>query len=149
MPVLEVIKGVSLDTRSGWRARLAEIPYVVHRQLRSWTGLIRRFQRLAFVTNGIALRMLESSSGSDGPGSFDEVTVRISLLPYRSGLQAELINLLLSSISSSTRYTSDQSIVGGPSQRYRCCPDRPASSADFLLIVLKSLMQERKDLKCA
>lgn len=35
-----------------------------------------RNTRLAFVTNGIALRMLEGGSGQDGQGTaFDEVTV--------------------------------------------------------------------------
>lgn len=124
MPMSEVIKGVSWDTLFGWRARLAGIRYDLSSR-RSWTGLTKRFQRLAFVTNGIALRMLESSSGSDRPGSFDEVTVRISLVLYHPGLQAELINLLRSSISLSTRCTSDQSIVGEPLQRCRLCADRP------------------------
>lgn len=37
---------------------------------------ISRNTRLAFVTNGIALRMLEGGSGSDGKGTaFDEITV--------------------------------------------------------------------------
>lgn len=36
---------------------------------------ISRSTRLAYVTNGIALRMLESGSGSNGQGSaFDEIT---------------------------------------------------------------------------
>lgn len=37
------------------------------------------FQRLNFVTNGIALRMLESGSGGNGGKStaFDEITVRL------------------------------------------------------------------------
>ena len=39
-----------------------------------------RTTRLAFVTNGIALRMLEAGSGPDGQGTaFDEITVSISL----------------------------------------------------------------------
>lgn len=38
--------------------------------------------RLAFVTNGIALRMLEGGSGRDGHGkAFDEITVRGFALP--------------------------------------------------------------------
>lgn len=37
-----------------------------------------RTTRLAFVTNGIALRMLEGGSGPDGQGTaFDEITVSI------------------------------------------------------------------------
>ena len=39
-----------------------------------------RNTRLAFVTNGIALRMLESGTGQDGRGTaFDEITVCV---PY-------------------------------------------------------------------
>src|SRR5882762_7666921 len=38
-----------------------------------------RNTRLAFVTNGIALRMLEGGSGQGGQGTaFDEITVRFS-----------------------------------------------------------------------
>lgn len=41
---------------------------------------ITRNTRLAFVTNGIALRMLESGSGSGGKGTaFDEITVSLSV----------------------------------------------------------------------
>lgn len=40
-----------------------------------------RNTRLAFVTNGIALRMLEGGSGQNGMGTaFDEITVSIFLL---------------------------------------------------------------------
>lgn len=40
---------------------------------------ITRNTRLAFVTNGIALRMLESGSGQGGEGTaFDEITVGIT-----------------------------------------------------------------------
>ncbi|THH20831.1 hypothetical protein EW146_g599 [Bondarzewia mesenterica] len=60
-----------------------------------------RNTRLAFVTNGIALRMLEGGSGQGGMGTaFDEITVH------------------------------ERSI-----------------ESDFLLIVLKSLLQQRNDLK--
>ncbi|KAJ9092668.1 hypothetical protein QFC21_006733 [Naganishia friedmannii] len=63
--------------------------------------------RLAFVTNGIALRMLENSAGSEGQaGSFDEVT-----------------HIVVDEVH-------ERSI-----------------DSDFIMIVLKSLMQERKDLK--
>ncbi|KAJ9118123.1 hypothetical protein QFC22_004024 [Naganishia vaughanmartiniae] len=68
---------------------------------------IGRNTRLAFVTNGIALRMLENSAGSEGQaGSFDEVT-----------------HIVVDEVH-------ERSI-----------------DSDFLMIVLKSLMQERKDLK--
>lgn len=37
-----------------------------------------RNTRLTFVTNGIALRMLEGGSGADGLGTaFDEITVSL------------------------------------------------------------------------
>lgn len=39
---------------------------------------INRRTRLAYVTNGIALRMLEGGSGQGGQGTaFDEITVRV------------------------------------------------------------------------
>ena len=42
---------------------------------------IARNTHLAFVTNGIALRMLEGGSGQGGQGTaFDEITVRDTLL---------------------------------------------------------------------
>ena len=63
--------------------------------------------RLAFVTNGIALRMLESgSSGGSGGTAFDQVT-----------------HIIVDEVH-------ERSI-----------------ESDFLLIVLKSLIQQRKDLK--
>lgn len=44
-----------------------------------------RNTRLAFITNGIALRMLEGGSGQGGQGTaFDEITVRFSQ-PLASG----------------------------------------------------------------
>lgn len=46
-----------------------------------------RNTRLAFVTNGIALRMLEGGSGQNGMGTaFDEITVSrvFSLWPHHS-----------------------------------------------------------------
>ncbi|KAG8705553.1 hypothetical protein FRC08_001613 [Ceratobasidium sp. 394] len=68
---------------------------------------ITRNTRLAFVTNGIALRMLESGSGSGGKGTaFDEIT-----------------HIIIDEVH-------ERSI-----------------ESDFLLIVLKSLMQHRPDLK--
>ncbi|KAG9088446.1 hypothetical protein FRC06_002027 [Ceratobasidium sp. 370] len=68
---------------------------------------ITRNTRLAFVTNGIALRMLESGSGSGGKGTaFDEIT-----------------HIIIDEVH-------ERSI-----------------ESDFLLIVLKSLMQQRPDLK--
>ena len=43
--------------------------------------------RLTFVTNGIALRMLESGSGQSGSGTaFDEITVCILCLSFHEGL---------------------------------------------------------------
>lgn len=43
-----------------------------------------RNTRLAYVTNGIALRMLEAGSGVGGKGTgFDEITVRVSILSSR------------------------------------------------------------------
>ncbi|KAF8527986.1 P-loop containing nucleoside triphosphate hydrolase protein [Hysterangium stoloniferum] len=66
-----------------------------------------RNTRLAFVTNGIALRMLEGGSGSDGQGTaFDEITHIIIDEVHERNLDS-----------------------------------------DFLLIVLKSLMEQRRDLK--
>ncbi|KAL5535622.1 hypothetical protein ACEPAF_3716 [Sanghuangporus sanghuang] len=63
--------------------------------------------RLNFVTNGIALRMLEGGSGTDGQGTaFDEIT-----------------HIVVDEVH-------ERSI-----------------DSDFLLIVLKSLLQERRDLK--
>ncbi|KAI0785954.1 P-loop containing nucleoside triphosphate hydrolase protein [Abortiporus biennis] len=66
-----------------------------------------RTTRLAFVTNGIALRMLESGSGNNGEGTaFDEIT-----------------HIIIDEVH-------ERSI-----------------ESDFLLIVLKSLLQQRPDLK--
>ncbi|KAF9512352.1 hypothetical protein BS47DRAFT_1330374 [Hydnum rufescens UP504] len=66
-----------------------------------------RNTRLAFVTNGIALRMLEGGSGSGGKGiAFDEIT-----------------HIIIDEVH-------ERSI-----------------ESDFLLIVLKSLIEQRKDLK--
>ncbi|KAH9946814.1 P-loop containing nucleoside triphosphate hydrolase protein [Amylocystis lapponica] len=63
--------------------------------------------RLAFVTNGIALRMLEGGSGQGGQGTaFDEIT-----------------HIVIDEVHERT------------------------IESDFLLIVLKSLLQERPDLK--
>ncbi|CAL1696117.1 unnamed protein product [Somion occarium] len=66
-----------------------------------------RTTRLAFVTNGIALRMLEGGSGQDGQGTaFDEIT-----------------HIIIDEVHERT------------------------IESDFLLIVLKSLLQQRPDLK--
>ncbi|TFK57142.1 P-loop containing nucleoside triphosphate hydrolase protein [Heliocybe sulcata] len=66
-----------------------------------------RNTRLAFVTNGIALRMLENGSGSGGEGTaFDEIT-----------------HIVIDEVH-------ERSI-----------------ESDFLLIVLRSLIEQRKDLK--
>ncbi|KAK7694503.1 hypothetical protein QCA50_001689 [Cerrena zonata] len=66
-----------------------------------------RTTRLAFVTNGIALRMLEGGSGPDGQGTaFDEIT-----------------HIIIDEVH-------ERSI-----------------ESDFLLIVLRSLLQQRPDLK--
>ncbi|CAA7266563.1 unnamed protein product [Cyclocybe aegerita] len=68
---------------------------------------ISRFTRLAFVTNGIALRMLEGGSGQGGRGTaFDEIT-----------------HIIVDEVHERT------------------------IESDFLLIVLKSLVMERPDLK--
>ncbi|KAJ7070917.1 P-loop containing nucleoside triphosphate hydrolase protein [Mycena amicta] len=66
-----------------------------------------RNTRLAFVTNGIALRMLEGGSGASGQGTaFDEIT-----------------HIIIDEVHERT------------------------IESDFLLIVLKSLVQQRSDLK--
>ncbi|KAJ7925913.1 P-loop containing nucleoside triphosphate hydrolase protein [Mycena leptocephala] len=66
-----------------------------------------RNTRLAFVTNGIALRMLEGGSGHGGQGTaFDEIT-----------------HIIIDEVHERT------------------------IESDFLLIVLKSLLQQRSDLK--
>ncbi|KAJ6604782.1 P-loop containing nucleoside triphosphate hydrolase protein [Mycena vulgaris] len=66
-----------------------------------------RNTRLAFVTNGIALRMLEGGSGQGGHGTaFDEIT-----------------HIIIDEVHERT------------------------IESDFLLIVLKSLLQQRSDLK--
>ncbi|KAF7347727.1 putative helicase C15C4.05 [Mycena venus] len=66
-----------------------------------------RNTRLAFVTNGIALRMLEGGSGQGGQGTaFDEIT-----------------HIIIDEVHERT------------------------IESDFLLIVLKSLLQQRSDLK--
>ncbi|KAJ7170010.1 P-loop containing nucleoside triphosphate hydrolase protein [Mycena filopes] len=66
-----------------------------------------RKTKLAFVTNGIALRMLEGGSGQGGHGTaFDEIT-----------------HIIIDEVHERT------------------------IESDFLLIVLKSLLQERSDLK--
>ena len=84
-----------------------------------------RNTRLAFVTNGIALRMLESGTGQDGQGTaFDEITVRITSLRFS----------ITSFITSRKHIIIDE------------VHERSIES-DFLLIVLKSLMLERPDLK--
>ncbi|KAI0318481.1 P-loop containing nucleoside triphosphate hydrolase protein [Amylostereum chailletii] len=68
---------------------------------------ISRNTRLAFVTNGIALRMLEGGSGQGGHGTaFDEIT-----------------HIIIDEVHERT------------------------IESDFLLIVLKSLLQQRSDLK--
>jgi hypothetical protein len=68
-------------------------------------------QRLAFVTNGIALRMLEAgASGSEGRGStFDEVTVRNA---YAMTQSSHWLTVILDhSILSSTKCTSGLSTL--------------------------------------
>ncbi|TIA91229.1 hypothetical protein E3P99_01191 [Wallemia hederae] len=67
---------------------------------------IGKSTRLVYATNGIALRMLESSNGPDGKSAFDDLT-----------------HIVIDEVH-------ERSI-----------------ESDFLLIVLKSLLQQRKDLK--
>ncbi|TIB70058.1 hypothetical protein E3P77_00012 [Wallemia ichthyophaga] len=67
---------------------------------------IGKSTRLVYATNGIALRMLESSNGPDGKSAFDDLT-----------------HIVIDEVH-------ERSI-----------------ESDFLLIVLKSLLQQRKNLK--
>jgi ATP-dependent RNA helicase DHX29 len=79
--------GIFTDvSRSGVSRELGEPPHVVG-TLNSLIGYsirlesnITRNTRLAYVTNGIALRMLESGTGQGDRTAFDEITVRDSLL---------------------------------------------------------------------
>ena len=65
---------------------------------------INRRTRLAYVTNGIALRMLEGGSGQGGQGTaFDEITVWVS-----ATLGIGLCTHRATSTSSSTKSTSEQ-----------------------------------------
>ncbi|KAG1885768.1 P-loop containing nucleoside triphosphate hydrolase protein [Suillus subluteus] len=76
-----------------------------------------RNTRLAFVTNGIALRMLEGGTGPNGQGTaFDEIT-------GKDAANAICSTSLLTEVH-------ERSI-----------------ESDFLLIVLKSLLSQRSDLK--
>ncbi|KIJ45644.1 hypothetical protein M422DRAFT_75059 [Sphaerobolus stellatus SS14] len=105
------ISAISLAQRVS--AELGEAPGSVG-TLSSLVGYAIRLEsnttrntRLAFVTNGIALRMLESGSGPGGQGTaFDEITHIIIDEVHERNLDS-----------------------------------------DFLLIVLKSLLEHRKDLK--
>ena len=84
-----------------------------------------RNTRLAFITNGIALRMLESGSGQWGQGTaFDEITVRF-FQHLTSGISLPLLEKHI--------------VIDEVHER--------SIESDFLLIVLKSLMLERPDLK--
>lgn len=56
---------------------------------------ISRSTRLAFVTNGIALRMLEGGSGQGGQGTaFDEITVRANYICTRKFCTEPLNSIL-------------------------------------------------------
>lgn len=82
--------------------------------------------RLAYVTNGIALRMLEGGSGQGGQGTaFDEITVGYFCLPRptKSCVQPCAQHIIIDEVHERT------------------------IESDFLLIVLKSLLLERPDLK--
>lgn len=82
--------------------------------------------RLAYVTNGIALRMLEGGSGHGGQGTaFDEITVCCIIHPC-----SPLPNAY---------YFAQHIIIDEVHER--------TIESDFLLIVLKSLLLERPDLK--
>jgi ATP-dependent RNA helicase DHX29 len=81
------ITGICTDkVRLGVSRELGELPNVVG-TLNSLIGYairlesnITRNTRLAYVTNGIALRMLESGTGQGDGTAFDEITVRDSSL---------------------------------------------------------------------
>jgi ATP-dependent RNA helicase DHX29 len=84
---------------------------------------ITRTTRLAYVTNGIALRMLEGGSGSEGHGAaFDEIT---HIIIDEVGSLLSIFYTLLTFIQVHER----------------------TIESDFLLIVLKSLMLQRPDLR--
>jgi ATP-dependent RNA helicase DHX29 len=86
---------------------------------------ITRNTRLAFVTNGIALRMLEGGSGIDGKGTaFDEITVSHVVSPR-----------CINNMSTSPQHI----IVDEVHER--------SIESDFLLIVLKSILHQRPYLK--
>lgn len=84
---------------------------------------INRRTRLAYVTNGIALRMLEGGSGQGGQGTaFDEITVRSFKCNGKHALTLHQ-HIIIDEVHERT------------------------IESDFLLIVLKSLLVQRPDLK--
>ena len=102
-----------------------------------------RNTRLAFVTNGIALRMLERGSGSGGNGTaFDEITVSVHT-PYD-------VRMVWADCSWSTlllmKYLTNPNNDTSFSRRSSQVHERNLDS-DFILIVLKTLIEHRKDLK--
>ena len=101
---------------------------------------ISRNTRLAYVTYGIALRMLEGS-GKQGI-AFDEITVGRS--PSPDPHHSHWITFVAFSTSSLTKYCL--ALIHVPFANERKVHERNIES-DFLLIVLKALLAKRPDLR--
>ena len=101
---------------------------------------ISRNTQLAYVTYGIALRMLEGS-GKQGI-AFDEITVGRS--PSPDPHHSHWITFVAFSTSSLTKYCL--ALIHVPFANERKVHERNIES-DFLLIVLKALLAKRPDLR--
>lgn len=96
--------------------------------------------RLAFVTNGIALRMLEGGTGQGGHGTaFDEITVSRAFDQSRPTLMT-FQHIIIDEVGDLAFKTPADLML------YIKVHERTIES-DFLLIVLKSLLAIRSDLK--